>query len=748
MGSSSDLKDEEGTIEHWVEPNETAPSTEATVTNDSMAGLQSIEQRDLMNLVDRLRRAGLSSVLQLPQIVVCGDQSSGKSSVLEAITEIPFPRKENLCTRFATEIIMRRDAESAIHCKINPDNSRDEEEQADLRKFSKSIQNFTGLPSIIDDATAAMGLNERTAFSRDVLSVEICGPDLPQLTLVDLPGLIHSANKSQSDEDVDLIKSLVEGYISQERTIILAVISAKNDYANQVILKNCRKFDPKGARTLGVVTKPDYLRPGSENEGAWLDLVRNRDIYFELGWHLLKNRSDDEHQLSFAERNSKERAFFNAGRYGDLPQSVKGIDTLRQRLSELLFHHLKRELPILKGELDRMASTVRLELQPLGKSRATLSDQRAYLADFFGSAYELVVMGLNGNYEGSFFGAVNIKASIDGKENSRRLRAVVQHLNVRFAEQMNRQGHKYHVEEPNKDSDGAPGPESDDQTSDDGSASNGIQKLSRKAAVRRVVHILERSRGREIPGTFNPMLTSHLFWEQSEGWQAIAQDHINRVAAICRAFLLQVLEHSATPELRARILSMTVTPALKTAKEAAFKEIESIEEDRKRHPITYNHYFTDTLQKIQGRRSVSDLENIAEESTVTVSEKTFVGGAGYTNKNYIEPATFRAKLANAVEENMDRFSAEQALDTLDAYYKTERKYFIDVIAKQVVERHLVAPLIDVFAPRVLARYSDKQIKFLASETPETVRLREHLENRSKILNEGQEAFYMAMGQGE
>lgn len=159
----------------------TAPSMEAMMATESLVGLQSIEQRDLMNLVDRLRRAGLSSVLQLPQIVVCGDQSSGKSSVLEAITEIPFPRKENLCTRFATEIIMRRDVGSAIHCKINPDTGHTEEEKLELRKFSKSIHDFTELPSIIDDATNAMGLSDKVAFSRDVLSVEICGPDLPQL---------------------------------------------------------------------------------------------------------------------------------------------------------------------------------------------------------------------------------------------------------------------------------------------------------------------------------------------------------------------------------------------------------------------------------------------------------------------------------------------------------------------------------------------------------------------------------------
>lgn len=80
------------------------PADPNAVTTNSLKALQSADQRKVMDIVDKLRRTGLSGIVELPQLVVCGDQSSGKSSVLEAITEIPFPRKENLCTRFATEV--------------------------------------------------------------------------------------------------------------------------------------------------------------------------------------------------------------------------------------------------------------------------------------------------------------------------------------------------------------------------------------------------------------------------------------------------------------------------------------------------------------------------------------------------------------------------------------------------------------------------------------------------------------------
>jgi hypothetical protein len=91
----------------------------------------------------------------------------------------------------------------------------------------------------------------------------------------------------QSDEDVKLIQELVIDYMKNPRTIILAVITAKNDYANQIVLKHCQSIDPSGRRTLGVVTKPDTLTEGSANQRAWLDLAQNRDIFFELGWHMV-----------------------------------------------------------------------------------------------------------------------------------------------------------------------------------------------------------------------------------------------------------------------------------------------------------------------------------------------------------------------------------------------------------------------------------------------------------------------------
>lgn len=264
------------------------------LTNESLESLQSEDARKVMDTVDRLRKAGLGSIVQLPQIVTVGDQSSGKSSTLEAITGIPFPRKENLCTRFATQIVMRRAKTESVAVAIMPDKLRPSHEQEKLKTMDLKLDDFSKLGDLMDTAMVAMGLDQPDqstvqAFSRDVLNIEISGPTRPQLTLVDLPGLIHSETKQQSREDVKLITELVEEYINEKRTIVLAVVSAKNDYANQIVLKKARDLEAAD-RTLGIVTKTDFLEAGSENERTWIELAQNKDVMFGLGWHMLRNR--------------------------------------------------------------------------------------------------------------------------------------------------------------------------------------------------------------------------------------------------------------------------------------------------------------------------------------------------------------------------------------------------------------------------------------------------------------------------
>ena len=258
----------------------------------TVVSLKSKEHRDLLDIVDRLRGQGISTYVDLPQIIVCGDQSSGKSSVLEAISGLAFPTKDNLCTRFATELLLRRATTEGIKVSIIPGGERSDGEKEKLRAYDPPVKELN-LGQVVEEVKDLLGLSgnvPRKVFSNDILHVELSGPTQPHLTLVDLPGLFKAGNRDQSDEDAALVRELVLSYMKKPRTIILAVVSAKSDFALQEVTKYARELDPKGARTLGLITKPDTLYHGSDSERAYVELAQNKDVTFHLGWHVLRNR--------------------------------------------------------------------------------------------------------------------------------------------------------------------------------------------------------------------------------------------------------------------------------------------------------------------------------------------------------------------------------------------------------------------------------------------------------------------------
>ncbi|KAI6347933.1 hypothetical protein MCOR25_010870 [Pyricularia grisea] len=530
------------------------------IHGSTLEEFQTTEQRILLDTISHVRKCGLDSILSLPQIVVCGDQSAGKSSVLEALTEIPFPRNDNLCTRFATEISLRREPVGKITVKIVPDSSRPEHEKQNIKTFSQSITTFADLPIVIDAAMTVMGISgsddasSTSAFAKDTLSIDIDGPNRPQLTLVDIPGLIQTSTKGVSDNDVEIVKEITDYYISQPRTICLAVVSATNDAANQGILQQVRKFDPLGERTLGVITKPDKLEAGSGSEKKFLELARNEDVFFQLGWHVIKNRKFEERSFSFEERNTSETNFFRSSSFRTLPQETCGIDTLRTRLSHLLYGHVKNELPRLMGDLEVALESSESELEPLGDSRSTALDCRTYLTHLSMDCHEICKAALNGHYEHEFFRSGGENAfSLKNKSTIARLRAAIQYCNSQFSEDIWTRGHKYQI----------PAVVHADLVSDSSVeceistqakiATPGPKRLSKTKATEWVKRLIQRSRGTELFGSFNPNVIAELFWEQSQPWAKFAESHIDLVSYICEQFYDVLLKKRGAKDVASRI---------------------------------------------------------------------------------------------------------------------------------------------------------------------------------------------------
>ena len=95
------------------------------------------------------------------------------------------------------------------------------------------------------------------------------------MTVVDLPGLISVANDELTEDDVRTVQDLVDSYVANPRTIILAVVQANNDIANQGIIQKTRRFDQAGERTVGIITKPDLINEGTQKRISLL--AKNED---------------------------------------------------------------------------------------------------------------------------------------------------------------------------------------------------------------------------------------------------------------------------------------------------------------------------------------------------------------------------------------------------------------------------------------------------------------------------------------
>jgi hypothetical protein len=392
----------------------------------------------------------------------------------------------------------------------------------------------------MESAMVVMGINSTStsiqspAFARDTLSVEIEGPFRPQLTLVDLPGLIQTQTKGVTKADVDLVAEITDHYISQPRTICLAVVSATNDYANQGILTKVRKVDPEGERTLGIITKPDRLSAGSGMEKAFLNLARNEDIFFKLGWHVLKNRSFEEGASSFVERNMSEATYFRRSIFKALPSECVAIDSLRTRLSQLLFAHVKHELPKLREDLETALADSKSQLDTMGNRRATPKECKGYLSQLSLAFYGVCKAAVGGHYEGDYFNReIDKTFSINSPATMRRLRAVIQEMNTTFSDDIRRRGHKYHIDRLEASTAvGAAVFEVEAEAAslhpvlgqptvplDEAPKTGAPTKMSYREATGWVSQVLKRTRGRELPGNFNPILVGELFWEQASKWQ-------------------------------------------------------------------------------------------------------------------------------------------------------------------------------------------------------------------------------------
>ncbi|CAO2631004.1 Dynamin-1-like protein [Lemmus lemmus] len=305
-----------------------------------------------------------ADIIQLPQIVVVGTQSSGKSSVLESLVGRDLlPRGTGVVTR--RPLILQ-----LVH--VSPEDKRKttgEENGVEAEEWGKFLHtknklytDFDEIRQEIENETERISGNNK-GVSPEPIHLKVFSPNVVNLTLVDLPGMTKVPVGDQP-KDIELqIRELILRFISNPNSIILAVTAANTDMATSEALKISREVDPDGRRTLAVITKLDLMDAGTDA----MDVLMGRVIPVKLGIIGVVNRSqlDINNKKSVTDSIRDEYAFLQK-KYPSLANR-NGTKYLARTLNRLLMHHIRDCLPELKTRINVLAAQYQSLLNSYGE---------------------------------------------------------------------------------------------------------------------------------------------------------------------------------------------------------------------------------------------------------------------------------------------------------------------------------------------------------------------------------------------
>ncbi|XP_077572793.1 dynamin 3a isoform X2 [Stigmatopora nigra] len=297
-------------------------------------------------LQDALGSAGLSYNLLLPQIAVVGGQSSGKTSVLENFVGRDFlPRGTGIVTRRPLVLQLHhsdKEYGQFLHCRgkkfIDFDEIRQEIE-ADTKKLTGTKKGISPVP----------------------IHLCIFSPNVLNLTLVDLPGITKVPVGDQPSDIEYQVRDMIMQYICKDNCLILAVTPANMDLANSDALKLAKDVDPKGQRTIGVITMLDLMDKGTDAR----EILENRLLPLRRGYIGLVNRSqrDIEGKKDINSALQTEKEFFlSHPAYRHMCDRM-GTPYLQRTLNQQLTSHIRDSLPALNGHLQSLLTSISKDVE-------------------------------------------------------------------------------------------------------------------------------------------------------------------------------------------------------------------------------------------------------------------------------------------------------------------------------------------------------------------------------------------------
>ncbi|KAN0060747.1 hypothetical protein ACQY0O_007405 [Thecaphora frezii] len=331
------------------------------------------KEREYTRLMNELRACGVSLDVDVPRVAIIGNQSAGKSSVIEGISGITLPRSKGTCTRCPMEVRLAP-SNDAWRCVVKLRFERDEDgslldnirelpfgepilDKANvedrLRRAQLAILNPSTDAAAFLSADCDLNAKPKLGFSTNLVCIDITGPGVISLSFVDLPGFISNAAKGE-ESSIDLIRNLAKETIKGGNCLILLTLTMTEDIQTQYGAMLSREVDERGERTIGVLTKPDAVQEGDLH--YWQDVLLGNVEALRHGYFVVKNPStkDLDEGITYEEARHKERMIFQTPDWLSLPQSARArlsTEKLVQHLSHVLESFIRKRMPKLTEQI-------------------------------------------------------------------------------------------------------------------------------------------------------------------------------------------------------------------------------------------------------------------------------------------------------------------------------------------------------------------------------------------------------------
>ena len=306
-----------------------------------------------------------------PSLVVVGSQSSGKSSVLNGILSMDIlPTGSSMVTRTPLNLNLIQ-TETDMFAEFGKYNNG-------CWIPTKSIKLTNPLPLKEEVKQIHIEIQRQTLekagpemnISQQEINLKIYSPYVPNLNLVDLPGLtmVACTDKGQPQDIKLRIRNLITSYIKKENNIILCVMQAREDVEADVALDLCKEHDKTGERTIGILTKVDLMNRGNSIIN-YLNNNISKDLMLKYGYFGVKNRSRDEMlEKDIHTGFQDEINFFNNDpSYKNIINKERlGVVNMSKQISTILMESIKSKIPEILKEITRIQYTNTKNLSNLG----------------------------------------------------------------------------------------------------------------------------------------------------------------------------------------------------------------------------------------------------------------------------------------------------------------------------------------------------------------------------------------------